>query len=174
MVKYMGLGIACLTLVLSGVTRAVEIKTEKGICGKYDDKCFLDDKGCKDKGNKGVTLDLGVNLKDECKKLEKDGCKDVKELKELKDCKHEKECKEDKKDHCKIEWKNHCEKHDICEDKHDDHCDLIIDHGCRDSCDPNHCNPACVPAPASSAMGGAGLLGIALMVFARSRRSINA
>jgi hypothetical protein len=169
MVKYMGLGIACLTLVLSGVTQAVQIRTEKGICGKYDDQCYLDQKNCKDKGNQGVTLDLGVNLKDDCKKIEKDVCKDVKELKDLKDCKH------DKKDHCKIEWKNLCEKHEICrDDKYDKHCDLIIDHGCRDHGCVDHCDPVAVPAPASSAMGGAGLIGIALMAFARSRRSINA
>jgi hypothetical protein len=166
----MGLGIACLTLVLSGVTRAGQINIGDGNQGK-NDKCYTEDKGCSDKG---VTLDLGKDDKDLCKKLEKDICKDIQKLEELKDCKHDKGDKG--KDHCKIEWKN-CDKHDFCfddKDKHD-HCDIVVDRGCHeDHCQPHGCDPIAVPTPASSAMSGAGLLGIALMAFARSRRSINA
>ncbi|MGD0461968.1 MAG: hypothetical protein ABSB74_05730 [Tepidisphaeraceae bacterium] len=188
MVKYMGLGIACLTLVLSGVTRAVVINTDEGNYGKHDYKCFPDDKSCRDKGNDGFTLDLGNYFKDECRKFEKDGCKDDKGLKDLRDCKRDKDRRDDKdcrgdkgdkdgnKDHCKIEWRHRGDKHDICrEDKHDHGCDFRWDRGCRDDgCRGHHHEPVCVPAPASSALGGAGLAGIALMAFVRSRRSINA
>ncbi len=176
MVKYMVLGIACLTLVLSGVTRAVEIKTDEGNCGKNDYQSFKDDKSCSDKGNDGVTLDLGKDVKDECREFDKDSCKDDKGLKDLKDCNYDKDGKgdnKDNKDNCKIEWRHDIDKHDVCpEDKHEDHCDIVLDQGCRDDGGSNSCQPASVPAPASSALGGIGIAGIALMTFARSRRSI--
>ncbi|HEY1923145.1 MAG TPA: hypothetical protein VGG44_10385 [Tepidisphaeraceae bacterium] len=172
MVKQMGLGIACLTLVLSGVTRAVEIKTDKGNCGKYDDHSYKHDKECDDKGDGCKTLDLCIDIKKECEKIDKDFCKDIKNLK---DCKEDKNWKHDKKDEksCKIDWKKHY-KHDICEDKHDDRCDYGKDR-CHDKgCEPVHCDPVTVPTPASSAMGGAGIAGIILMSIARARRTIKA
>jgi hypothetical protein len=173
----MGLGIACLTLVLSGVTRAGQIKTDKGNYGNNDDKNYKHDKNYDDKDKCDVNLDLCNDIKQECKKLEKDGCKDVKCDEKLKDCKSDKCDKDDKgKDHCKIEWKKH-DKHDFCFDdknKYDDHCHIVIDRCHHDHCEPSGCDPVAVPAPASSAMSGAGLIGLALMAFARSRRSINA
>jgi hypothetical protein len=175
MVKYMGLGIACLTLVLSGVTRAVEIKSDCGNNGEYNDNSYKHDKDCKDQGETCLTLDSCTDIKQECEKLEKDYCKDSKDLK---DCKEDKGCKDgkyDKKDDksCKIEWKKHYNKHEICEDKHDE-CDYGKDRCHIKSCDPTHCEPVTVPTPASSAMGGAGIAGIILASIARSRRTIKA
>jgi hypothetical protein len=169
----MGLGIACLTLVLSGVTRAVEIKTDNGNCGKHDDNSYKSDKDCKDKDNGCKTIDLCTDIKNECQKLEKQYCKDAKDLK---DCKDDKGYKHDKKDdkYCKIDWKKDY-KHELCEDKHDDHCDYGKDRGCHSKgCDVTPCEPVTVPTPASSAMGGAGIAGIALMSIIRGRRSIKA
>jgi hypothetical protein len=174
MVKYMGLGIACLTLVLSGVTRASVISLDNGQNGK----CITDDKG-KDKGcsdDKNFKLDDCKDIKLEIEKCKKDGCKDDKDLK---DCKDDKDCKDGKKDKdhfCKIVWHDH---HDKCDQRQDDcdygkDCGLVIDpcyhhdHGCKD----DGCSCASVPTPASSALGGAGLGGIMLMSFLRSRRSV--
>lgn len=174
MVKYMGLGIACLTLVLSGVTRAVEIKTDCGNNGKYNDNSYKHDKDCKDKGDDCVKLDSCIDIKHECEKLEKEYCKDIKNLKDCKDDKGCKEVKHDKKDdkYCKIDFKKHY-KHEICEIKHDD-CDYGKDRCHVKNCEPTHCDPVSVPTPASSAMGGVGIAGIILASIARGRRTIKA
>ena len=163
MVKYMGLGIACLTLVLSGVTRAVEIKTVKGICGKFDDQQYLNDKSC-----------YGKDFKLDCSKPDKDICKDINTLKDVKDCNSGNDGNND--GGCKIDVPSHCDTIDVCNtDSNDSHCDIVVDHGCNpEPCGPSTCDPVAVPAPASSVMGGAGLAGIALMTLVRSRRSIKA
>ncbi len=180
MVKFTGLGIACLTLVLSGVTRASFINVDCGNYGKNDHKCLTDDKCYKNDKN----CDDYKLSDDKCFKL--DDCKggidpfDKCGDKYLKDCKDDKGCKNDKgnkdKD-CKIDWR--CDRNDhnhYCKhDNHDDNdCDLVID-GCYHHDDGCHSHDSCcasVPAPASAAMGGVGLLGIALMTFVRGRRSI--
>jgi hypothetical protein len=177
MVKYMGLGIACLTLVLSGVTRAVEIKNCEGNNGKYEENSYKHDKDCQDKGDKCLTVDLSADIKNECEKIEKQYCKDSKDLKDCKEDKGDKYGKHDKKDDkfCKIDWKKDYSKHEICDYKHDDHCDYGKDHNHCGNCDPKtYCEPVTVPTPASSAMGGAGIAGIALMSIVRGRRSIKA
>lgn len=170
MVKYTCLGIACLTLVLSGVTRASLINIDyyrsydcSGSYGKNDTSC--DDKGLKlddCKGTVGIdTLDNSIGN----------------EGKNLEDCKDDKGCKTDKNDKdCKIDWSCDRHDHDHCYQDNQDgnNCDLVID-GCYhhdDGCEPSQSVCASVPAPASSAMGGAGLFGIALMTFIRARRSI--
>ncbi|HEX4053071.1 MAG TPA: hypothetical protein VHX86_02290 [Tepidisphaeraceae bacterium] len=189
MVKYTGLGIACLTLVLSGVTRASQICIDNGNDGKShnkcvtDDKCNKNDKNCDNKQSDDKCFKL-----DDCKVIDKNLCsknfcsddKNLKDCKDDKSCKEDKDCKDGKKDKdkdCKIEWT--CNKHDhiSCDqdNQNGNHCDLVTD-GCdhnNDGCKPDGCC-ASVPIPASSAMGGAGLFGIALMTFIRSRRSIAA
>jgi hypothetical protein len=170
MFKSIGLGIACLTLSISGVTRATAINVD---CGKYgDDKCikvekdctplpvipFLLDLGNKDDGkdcNKDINTDgnkdchivLPICLDD--KGCVKDPC-DLK-LKPVIDCDdHKIDCNDNKggKDTCKLDF---CDKHepvlcDIGDKGHDHGCDLVID-GCNyDPC--GHGNQGgCTPPP---------------------------
>jgi hypothetical protein len=213
MFKSIGLGIACLTLTVSGVTRATAINVD---CGKYgDDKCiklptdckpdikcldFLpvcddksDGKDCiKDNNNDGnkdchivlpICLDEKGCLKDPC---------DLK-LKPIVDCDDHKIVCDDKdghgKDTCKLDFCDNKHEPVLCDignncDKGHGECDLVIDcnshgpsycdnggcdpHGMCVPCDPP---PAAVPAPASAAFGGLGVIGIMLMAGLRSRRS---
>jgi hypothetical protein len=164
----MGLGIACLTLALSGVTRASTLPVDCGKYGKNDKKieCKDDHKG------KDVCFDI-KDIKEEIKCLEIE-LKDLKDDKGGKDEKGCKDIKDDKKhDFCKVDFKKHHEK-DLCDFGQDygHKCDLVLD--CGGPSDPNSgWDHACaVPTPAASAMSGAGLFGILLMGWLRSRRSI--
>jgi hypothetical protein len=189
MFKSIGLGIACLTLTISGVTRATAINVD---CGKYGhDKCIKVEKDCTPLPTDVQFLDLGN--KDDGKDCTKDICKDDKDdhkdclKKDLCDTKPVTEGIDDKdgkdgKDKCKIDW---CDTHQpvLCDigDKDKDHgCDLVIDGCTYDPChgDQGHCVVPCdpdptaaVPAPASATFGGLGVAGIMLMAGLRSRRS---
>ena len=192
MFKSIGLGIACLTLTISGVTRATPISVD---CGKYgDDKCIKVEKECMPLPVDVQFLDLGNKdggkdcLKDICKDDNKDDHKDCLKkdpcgIKLLIDGLDGKDGK-DGKDKCKIDW---CDTHqpvlcDIGDGNQDkDHgCDLVIDgcsydpcsHGDPHGCVPAPCEPtAAVPAPASASFGGLGVAGIMLMAGLRARRS---
>jgi hypothetical protein len=199
MFKSIGLGIACLTLTISGVTRATPVSVD---CGKYgDDKCIKVEKDCTvekectplpadiqflDVGNKDCNKDIDKDCtKDICKDDNKDCVKDLCDLKikPVVDCDDHKDC-DDGKDTCKVDL---CDTHEpvLCDigDKDKDHgCDLVID-GCSNNpcghddhgdctsptCEPTP--PAAVPAPASAAFGGLGVAGIMLVAGLRSRRS---
>jgi hypothetical protein len=189
MFKSIGLGIACLTLTISGVTRATEINVD---CGKYgDDKCIKVEKVCIPLPADVQFLDLGCkdNSKDCTKDIDTDGDKDCSKdpcdlkLKPVIDCNDDKDG-HDGKDTCKVDF---CDTNvpylcDIGDKGHDHGCDLVIDgcsydpcsHGDQGGCTPPPCDPtppAAVPAPASAAFGGLGVAGIMLMAGLRSRRS---
>ena len=129
----------------------------KDICSdKKDIHCDEKDICSDEKDICSDTQDIRCDLKD----LEKDTCnKDVKcdikdvlcDLSKLQD---EHGCK------AKSTWE------DITCDMHDIVCDVH-----HDGCDPHSCS---VPAPASAEMSGLGLLGIALMGWAKSRRAARA
>jgi hypothetical protein len=185
MFKSICLGIACLTLGISGVTRATEINVDGGKYG--DDKCIKTPTDCK--------FDLKcVDFKPVCDdkividpKLDCDKTPGLGNL--LCDLKLKLDChptildNKDGKDGCKV---------DFCDDKHEpklcdlfcdkdskghDHCDLTIDpcgydhndHCCQPPCDPDPA--AAVPAPASAAFGGLGVAGIMLMAGLKARRA---
>lgn len=177
-----GLGIACLTLAISGVTRATEINVDGGKYG--NDKCIKAQNDCKS-DTKDVDCSSDYGNKDDSKDCTKDDNKDGD-----KDCHDLKLCSDDKggnkygKDTCKVDW---CDKHehdmcDVCDmdgKGHDDCWKLVIDghcydpcgHGGHGGCPPSNCDPTPVPAPASAAFSGLGVAGIMLMAGLRSRRS---
>ena len=168
MFKSIGLGICCLTLGISGVTRASVVNIDPGKYG--DDKCLKIEKICHT-DTKCVDFNLGD--KDDCKLDVKDIC----------DFKPVLLCHDDKdkdKDTCKLVW---TDKHDhlLCDigdkdGKHGHDCLLVIDRCGFDPCghqvcDPAPCDPAAVPAPASAGFGGIGVIGMMLVARLRSRRS---
>jgi len=163
MFKSLGLGICCLTLSISSVTRASILPVDGGKYG--DDKCLKVVDPCL--GDKKVpcftgNLDLKGDIKDIlCDKGDDKLC-DKKPVDDHKDC--------------KIDFKGH--DHLLCDigDKGKDHCDLFVDHCDYDPCghashEP-HCDPAAVSAPASAAFGGLVIAGIMLMVGLKARKSV--
>lgn len=193
MFKSIGLGIACLTLSIAGVTRATAINVD---CGKYGD----DNKG----DNKCLKVDLGNILSDiKCLDINFDcgdknldchnpapvtegdnndgygnqgGC-DIKPV--LCDDNHD-----NHNQGCDLTWTCGNDDHQICDlppvcgdGNHNPGCGL----GC-DPCPPAPCDPSMpvcppptmVPAPASAAFGGVGVAGIMLLAAFRSRRSARA
>jgi hypothetical protein len=170
MFKSIGLGICCLTLSISGVTRATVISVDNGKYG--DDQCLKIDIGCKS-DLKCVDFKPVIGGKDDCKISDKDNC----DLKLIIDC-HD--TGKDGKDICKLNW---TDTHDHllcdignkdCNDNHGHDCDLLTDHcnsdPCGDHCSPP-CDPVAVPAPASAEFGGLGVFGMMLFARLRSRRS---
>ena len=199
MFKSIGLGICCLTLSISGVTRATAINVD---CGKYgDDKCVKIDTGCKPVV-KCLDFKLDIGIKDICKLDLKDCDKDVnKDCHDFKPCLpvvpvlcDNKDGNKGGKDTCQLEWIDNCD-HSLCDlggpvctdgnHGHND-CNLVTDgcgfnpcgngdHGGCVPCPP--CPPsgnpcAAVPAPASAGFGGLGVLGMMVICRMRSRRSI--
>jgi hypothetical protein len=182
----MGLGIACLTLALSGVTRASTIQVDCGKYGKNDKKIECKD----DHKNKEVCFEIKKDVKDIKEDLKDYTC-DLKDLKSdikhdkdgrlCKDIKHdEKDIREDRKDiKCDVkelkELLKHCHVYNLCEVGLGGKDLRLINQidGCGHNQGGNSWEHACaVPTPAASAMSGAGLLGIMLMGLVRSRRSI--
>jgi hypothetical protein len=137
-------GICMLTICTAGICRA-------GVQPGNGDKSCLSDKFCDFK-----PVDLKLDIKDFTK------CDGKGDLKDDKGDKGEKGfCKLDIKhtDHLLCDVKDK-DDHKSCDVKHHDDCDFG-DH-CAPVCPPP-CDPASVPAPASAAFGGVGLLGIMLM-----------
>jgi hypothetical protein len=202
MLKSIGLGIACLTLAISGVTRASQVCVDSGKYG--DDKCIKIDKDCKSDvktidfcsddgkkdGDSSCNKDTDKDGKSDCHDLklsscDKDGDKDY-----GKDGDKDGKKDHDGKDTCKVTvtW-NDDHQHSLCDigDKgHKDGCDLVTDGRSYDSCgkgdvgcsnpDPTDPKwvPSAVPVPTSAAMGGLGVAGIMLLTALRSRRSFTA
>jgi hypothetical protein len=194
MLKSIGLGIACLTLSIAGVTRATEIKVD---CGKYgDDNCVKTDIGCKvDIGCTDIKFDCNKDQDQDCDNHNpapiwqdnscgdngNDGCDIQKPV-----CDNN---NQDGNKGCDVTWTDKKHDHNLCDitppcgnDNNDgcndkDGCGLVTDpcnhNPCGDGgCNPAPCDPAAVPAPASAAFGGIGVAGIMLMAALRSRRSI--
>jgi hypothetical protein len=173
MFKSLGLGICCLTLSISGVTRASILPIDGGKYG--DNKCVkIEDKGCKFditdilKGLDLKNLDLGkldlgkLNL---CDIRDNKDCRDIKPV----------DCNKDHKEVCKVDWKINlppilC---DIFKNHDKDRCEVIDRCDFHVDCDHHEhsCDPAAVPAPSAAAFGGLGVAGM-MLVTALRRRSV--
>ena len=157
MIKSIGLGMCCLTLAISGVTRASYID----LGGKYGD-----DKGYTDKGDKGDSKDChfevcpGSKLPEGDFKLVLDPCHLPKGGEGI----------------CDLKWLVKGD-HSICDipDLKGDKGGCFVPpplcglppsdpHGCG-------CDPSAVPAPASAAFGGLGVVGIMLVSAFRKRKA---
>jgi hypothetical protein len=152
----LGLGICCLTLSLSSVSRASQISVcDNDKYGKHDD-------GCKDV----KYCDFG--------KLDCDLSKLFCDDKDLKGCKDDKYGKDDHKDFCKIDWGKHDDCFPICDDKDHGKCDIVPD--CHHDCKPMPCDPDphAVPAPAAAMTSGLGVITVALLGWLKNRRSVRA
>jgi hypothetical protein len=151
----LGLGICCLTLSLSSVSRASQIYVDDCKYGKHDTKCH-DVKDC----------DFG--------KLDIDLSKLLCDLKDLKGLKDDKFCKDDHKEFCKIDWDKHDKCFPICDDKDRHDCDIVP--SCHHDCKPMPCDPDphAVPAPAAAMTSGLGVVAVALLGWLKNRRSVRA
>jgi len=154
MIKSIGLGMCCLTLAISGVTRASYID----LGGKYGD-----DKGYTDKGDKGDSKDChfevcpGSKLPEGDFKLVLDPCHLPKGGEGI----------------CDLKWEDKSG-HSICEigdPKDGGKGGCFVPPPCEPlpPCDPHGCSA--VPAPASAAFGGLGVIGIMLASAFRKRKA---
>jgi hypothetical protein len=163
MKKYMGVGMLCMSLMVSG--RAMADNDNHGFVNKT---CDVDYKI--DSCDLAPTCDQPVNYdinKCDDKKHDKKDDKDCKKHDD-KDKKHDKDCKDDHKGDCK-DYSN-CGPNAGC-NTGDGGKDCGGDHGCpKPPCDPTPKTPV-VPLPASSALGGVGLAALALTSWIKRRRA---
>ncbi len=147
---YLGAAIACLTLMLTGIARADHFSDFNSQCNARNKSVFLDYQVCSDdlnnhQGNNGKNDNQGGN------------------------------------GDCNNGGNNSDPGNNICPPPVDNGggCDTDNNNGCGDNhgCDPKPpCPPPCphdpavVPLPASSALGGVGLAALALIGWVKSRR----